>query len=1066
MPSRTPFSFTPSSSTSSSASSSFVPYSGLSTYNLDLSTATGNSSSNPGSTSSATVMAGLADLVGLASLGEGRPQSLGSSLTSSRDEHDQISYTPIYPSYSSSFSNSSLELHESLLLAIRERQQQQLLQLRLQQQQHQQQQQQEPRADSSPLGTIAATAIASDFHSAPADHSFDISRPYHPIQQLPPDQRDPSTAASSPTVDNHEAEMSPMLTSPPVHSAEGIASIAHGALTTSAPNLEDIIVELPVSTILRQDSLFNAAPAVLEPGLDQYRDREQDRIYGHMVDQSLGQESTQPLEDSWPLQPPLLLAQPLAIDEIRVQPQFDRSNSAFEPSSHGTGSSMNDSINGEDITNSEHRRLPSTFSLDDLAIVPRATLPRRRYATRDYSSGSVSSDDWLRHPDVVAFISTDNATSPPTAESAVQRGRYEVDTGRPDTMLENQENIPPQPDHGLNPPAESTPDISIGYTPTIPLGLHGALTETPHTPDDPRQSVLPTDGNVEQEAAQILRDQEPGNNGHSEMGRIMESLAVDPTLDTVISTDVPTVSDEDSGFTLVTGTLEASENNTTTRLGLEIMSGATQSDRQGLLGPLLSSTQTTRSSRSASTSAALPPPSEDTLDFSLLGSTRSGLDSSILSMASRIRQARLTRLLRLMNERDTAMGYPERYPWNRFAQTDTRSMLNHASGSRGTSQADSLEDGHADLGQEADSQDTVDEGRNAAMNRDRYRERFLPVHCPSFAEILDRNGNSIEWSRNRGSSSDSSSYASSIASHEAIEEEEQRDDEWTSSSVDRQRSTLGSRRNRAVTTTARMERFRSDWNRGGIICGHGRSRVMSTGTVFEGMEHISEADSLLEEQHLYQSLKAPWATNPNGESWSDDDEDGEGPQRRRHGVGAAGMNDADDKDQQQQHATGFMRRSTGSEPSLGVLQAGFQNSSSVSNNGGVFYIYGNVRNRYGPESARRQQRVISELTDLLRREQEWERVLELEQYNREMAMLRPSNTSSNPPTAIGSGGASQNQRRSSEDEVPEGTDRSSLLEGQDERRRRRSQSLYVDFEGGTLRPEERWRRGKEEMIGR
>ncbi|KAF9136240.1 hypothetical protein BGW39_003685 [Mortierella sp. 14UC] len=50
-----------------------------------------------------------------------------------------------------------------------------------------------------------------------------------------------------------------------------------------------------------------------------------------------------------------------------------------------------------------------SMSSDNLSAFPRVALPRRRYATRDYSTGSISSDDWLHHPNVVTF-STQDAT--------------------------------------------------------------------------------------------------------------------------------------------------------------------------------------------------------------------------------------------------------------------------------------------------------------------------------------------------------------------------------------------------------------------------------------------------------------------------------------------------------------------------------------------------------------------------------------------------------------------------------------------------------------------------------
>lgn len=56
----------------------------------------------------------------------------------------------------------------------------------------------------------------------------------------------------------------------------------------------------------------------------------------------------------------------------------------------------------------------------NLSTFPRAALPRRRYATRDYSTGSISSEDWLHHPDVVAFNTQD--TTQDTSSSAGEYG--------------------------------------------------------------------------------------------------------------------------------------------------------------------------------------------------------------------------------------------------------------------------------------------------------------------------------------------------------------------------------------------------------------------------------------------------------------------------------------------------------------------------------------------------------------------------------------------------------------------------------------------------------------------
>ncbi|KAF9350403.1 hypothetical protein BGX34_001235, partial [Mortierella sp. NVP85] len=375
-------------------------------------------------------------------------------------------------------------------------------------------------------------------------------------------------------------------------------------------------------------------------------------------------------------------------------------------------------------------------------------------------------------------------------------------------------------------------------------------------------------------------------------------------------------------------------------------------DRLGLLGPLLSGTSEPTATTTATTTTT---PSTEPLDFSLLESSRPGLNSTILSMASRIRQARIARLLRLVGERDSTVGYRERYAWNRMAHADTRSMVNHASGSRGTSRADSLEDGLADLGLEGDSQETAEDTRSTFRNRDvpPPPSHFHPANGPSFAEILDCNGNPIDWSNSNSYAS--SSASSSIPSLDTTEDGDEDLAGWGHATSTDQR-----RRRRGHTT----ERHH------GTVGGHRRPRILTTGTAFEGMEHISEADSMLLSNDNYRSLKGSWLTNPNGECWSDDEEENPLPSRR--------ATDTDDKDQE----VILNRRG---QPSLGVLQPSLQHQQGSNTTNSLYYIYGNVRNRYGPEvNNSRRQRVLSEMTDLLQREQEWER--ELDQYNR--AMLR------------------------------------------------------------------------------
>lgn len=59
-----------------------------------------------------------------------------------------------------------------------------------------------------------------------------------------------------------------------------------------------------------------------------------------------------------------------------------------------------------------HSRSPSGLvGLEGLVPLPQAFFPRRRYATRDYSTGSISSEDWLHHPEVVTLGETERQGS-------------------------------------------------------------------------------------------------------------------------------------------------------------------------------------------------------------------------------------------------------------------------------------------------------------------------------------------------------------------------------------------------------------------------------------------------------------------------------------------------------------------------------------------------------------------------------------------------------------------------------------------------------------------------------
>ncbi|KAF8932235.1 hypothetical protein BGZ52_010657 [Haplosporangium bisporale] len=391
-------------------------------------------------------------------------------------------------------------------------------------------------------------------------------------------------------------------------------------------------------------------------------------------------------------------------------------------------------------------------------------------------------------------------------------------------------------------------------------------------------------------------------------------------------------------------------------------------DRLGLLGPLLSSSHTSLSLSSLSEGVSGRP----------LNGLRE-LDAARWTVASRIRQARLTRLLRLMGNREIP-GYLDRYNWNRFAPApDTQSMFNHASRSRGTSRAgSSIEDGTLATDGAIDHEGDIESEDPLHSHQQATRDfvsggpsRLYPAPCHTFAEILDCNGNPIECCSTSSSSGLSESYASSSTSsiHSHVEDGDE-DGDWYSLSEARR---LLNRRNRP------RRHDDSNWGHGTTHPGslqpgsrHGRTRVVSTGTVFEGLEHVSEADSLIE-NNRYQSLKSSWMTNPNGESWSDDE--GDNPQRNYLG-----------DDDKETDATSTARQGIGGSMHA-TLGSRHPNAPPGQPRGQeLYYIYGNVRNRYGPDmssSSFRRRRVMTEITDLLRREREWERELSQQYSNGE-----------------------------------------------------------------------------------
>ncbi|KAF9924808.1 hypothetical protein FBU30_005277 [Linnemannia zychae] len=534
-----------------------------------------------------------------------------------------------------------------------------------------------------------------------------------------------------------------------------------------------------------------------------------------------------------------------------------------------------------------------SLPIDNISAFPQASLSRRRYATRDYSTGSVSSDDWLHHPDVVAFNIQDTAQG--TTDSAAAM----------DTSLNNANVL--------------TLPTSISITAETPLPLIGRhLNPLSVNQADPRETPVQR----EQSTDSVLNQ-----NTVSMSVDTLSSAAAEAIISSTLTDSNETVQEPSRG---PSGIVDI-DNQVAARSGspLETDLDSLQSDRLGLLGPLLAGTE----------NLSLPPSGHENLGFSLLSSSSrrtQGFDSSILSMTSRIRQARLTRILRLMREHDH---------WNRFSPVDTRSMINHASISRGTSRAGSLvEDNHAEQNLESDLHDSREDGRPTMRHRnDLSFLQTYSTHYPTYTEILDCNGNPLDSGSN---SYASSSSGSSMTSNDTLDEHDE-DTEWLSG-VERRR------------------RRRTGWDdlgwSQGIVRNQGRPRVVSTGTAFEGLEYISQTDNLLNENNRCRSLKASWVTNPNGESWSDDECDD--PQRKHYNQ------DHDDKDAD----NAFLRRNP---PSIGMVPSYIESSSA----GGLYYIFGNVRNRYGSDNIRRR-RVMSDMSMLLRREQEWER--ELERYNREM----------------------------------------------------------------------------------
>ncbi|KAF9436566.1 hypothetical protein BGZ76_003580 [Entomortierella beljakovae] len=600
-----------------------------------------------------------------------------------------------------------------------------------------------------------------------------------------------------------------------------------------------------------------------------------------------------------------ILSQPShsVVNRLQGQPSTATSENLRATITTRTRSVSASNINLNSSSLSHPSTIPSAVEqdtsliLDEFSVMPRA-LPRRRYATRDYSSGSVSSDDWLRHPDVVLFTNTENtATEPETVRGENQLPEHSGSS----TAHENQEIIPPPLQ-----PVEPMPEINISLAPTPASISH--MIETPYTPMDEHAQAMQS-GRIPENRTDLRH-----NLGHrgdhpvtstTTTSRLNQPLEITEPAISGPRTE-PRILDRSQRLPL---TSIQNMNMTETSPESSNIPSVSHPDRLGLLGPLLSGT--------GATSMAAP---DFALGFSLLGSTRPGFDSSILSMASRIRQARLIRILRRINESE-AIDYPE--------SQDTRSFPSRLVDRGDPPRSSSLLEGESTY----HNQNFV---RQQGLSDMTFPRSTVNANASlSLTEILDYNGNSIVWNDDNSASS-SSSY--SIRSSSIMDNSE----------IQRLRR--------------RLEHIGRDR---GVIRTQGRSRVVSTGTAFEGMEFISEADNLLSRTHRNQSLKASWITNPNGECWSDDD--AENSQGQTYG-------DSEDKEQD----SGYMEYSSS-------VRSGVRHQNDSSNRTESYQTQSRIIGNYVEENARRR-RVVSEMSDLLRREQEWERELEL--YERELAAFR------------------------------------------------------------------------------
>jgi hypothetical protein len=166
-----------------------------------------------------------------------------------------------------------------------------------------------------------------------------------------------------------------------------------------------------------------------------------------------------------------------------------------------------------------------SITMNDLVTVPRV-LPRRRYTTRDYSSRLTPSNDWLRHPDVVAFSISNSVPS----VSITRDNEADLDHDEHDPTLENQENIPPHPT--FIPNQRAVPNTVYMNSPGFDSGFPPPpVASTPHTPQINRARALSSQRVVQAQNSRLLQE-------HGDVVRMIEALGVSP-LNQTASEHVP-----------------------------------------------------------------------------------------------------------------------------------------------------------------------------------------------------------------------------------------------------------------------------------------------------------------------------------------------------------------------------------------------------------------------------------------------------------------------------------------------------------------------------------------------